>query len=129
MSVKKKIILFLLAISIALPKDFLEHVIEFPALVAHYIHHYHHDGHVSFIEFLATHEEGSEHLSDKEHEHLPFNHHHSTDCFQPNNFVAQVQFPDFNLPCFNQVKCVHSFYRETWTSSYTANFWQPPRIV
>ncbi len=127
MFLKRKILLFLLAISVALPKDFLEHVIEFPALVAHFIHHNHH-AHISFTTFLTMHEKGTEHHNDNEPGHIPFNHQHSADCFQPNNFVGQVQFSDFTFLGFNNFKNAHRCYSETFTSSYCANFWQPPRL-
>lgn len=128
MSFKKKIILVLLATAVVVPKDLAVHAMGLPALIGHYVHHYMHHEHVSFSDFLALHESDSVHHDSDGHDKMPCHHHHSSDCFQPSNVVAQVPLAEFNLYCFGTVSRAVCVYNKAWVSSYSVSFWQPPRI-
>ncbi|MEP7265780.1 MAG: hypothetical protein ABI772_14845 [Bacteroidota bacterium] len=131
MKFTKHIFFILLAIVLTVPKDVLHFVVGIPAILHHFKHHNEEHGQISFIDFINEHASGTDlhhDRDDHEHDNLPFNHQHTSDCNPTLTYIPF--FHSINLkiqfPLSSQVKIVTKQFFPG--SEFFKSVWQPPKI-
>jgi len=119
----------MLAIGLIVPKDVVSFVVGIPAIFHHFNHHNEEHGHISFIDFIKEHTADTDkNKHDHEHDNLPFNHHHTSDCSLTPNYIPfySIVGLTFNVPLSVQVKVVEE--QLFVGSGFYKNIWQPPKV-
>lgn len=131
MKFTKHIIIILLTIGLTVPKDVLQFVIGIPATIHHFYHHNKEHGYISFIDFINEHCSDTDNHHDKndhEHDNLPFNHQHTSDCNQTLTYIPFFHSVNlkFQFPLSSQLKIVPKQF--FLGSDFFKSIWQPPKI-
>lgn len=132
MRLTKHIVIIFFALGLIIPKDAMRFVVGFPAILAHFHHHNEVHGQISFVDFMKEHFSDTEQTQgkhDHEHDNLPFNHHHSSDCNQSHNYIPFSC--DVNLKSqflfSSQAKIIAKKY--FFGSEFFDSIWQPPKVA
>lgn len=119
----------MLAFALIVPKDIVQFAVGIPAIFNHFQHHNEEHAQISFVDFIKEHTANTDkNKHDHEHDNLPFNHHHSSDCSQTLTYIpfySSVSLK-FSIPLSVHVKVVEE--QLFIGSGFYKNIWQPPKI-